>query len=115
MYAGEDVVLTAITRIEILQGRFDSVMKAADGGQLLQARQRLAETEGQLATFDVLPIDAAAAAAFDRLRKDKKLTKIGRGDLLIAAVVLANKATLVTRNAKDFGRVPGLLLVNWVD
>jgi len=111
----EDVVLTAITRIEVLQGRFDAVMKAADGDQLLQARQRLAETEGQLAAFDALPIDAAAAAAFDRLRKEKKLTKIGRGDLLIAAVVLAHKATLVTRNTKDFGRVPGLLLVNWVD
>src|SRR5947207_14913333 len=99
----EDIVLTAVTRIEVLQGRFAAVMKAADGEQLLPAQQRLAESEGQLAAFDVLPFDAAAAAEFDCLRGGRGLKKIGRGDLLIAAIVLAHKATLVTRNTKDFG------------
>lgn len=111
----EEVVLTAITRIEVLRGRFDAVLKAADGGELQRAWQRLGQTESQLAAFDVLPLDAPAAAEFDRLLKEKKLRKIGRGDLLIAAAVLANKATLVTRNTKDFGQVAGLLQENWVD
>src|SRR5262245_28804215 len=97
----EDVVLTAITRIEVLQGRFASVMKAEDAEQLLLAQQRLAESERQLASFDILPVDAAAAAEFERLVGTKGLRRLGRGDLLIAAVVLANKATLVTRNLKD--------------
>jgi predicted nucleic acid-binding protein len=38
---------------------------------------------------------------------DTELKKIGRGDLLIAAITLANQATLVTRNEKDFCLVPG--------
>jgi tRNA(fMet)-specific endonuclease VapC len=43
------------------------------------------------------------------------LRKIGLPDLLIAAITLPNKATLVTRNTKDFGKVPGLQIENWVD
>ena len=63
----------------------------------------------------MFPIDDAAAAEFDRLREHKKLKKIGRGDLLIASIALANRATLVTRNQRDFRLVPGLQLDNWVD
>ena len=68
-----------------------------------------------LAKIPILPFDEAAGAEFDRLRQNKKLKKIGRGDLLIASIALANKATLVTRNTKDFGKVPGLKIENWAD
>src|SRR4051812_19613393 len=85
----DDVVITVITRIEVLQGRFAAVLKAASRDQLQQAQHRLTESERQLAAFDVLPVEAAAAAEFERLLGTKGLKKIGRGDLLIASVVLA--------------------------
>ena len=110
-----EVVLTSITRIEVLQGRFASVVKAADRYQLLLAWDRLAESEADLGAFEILPLDEAAAAEFERLLGTKGLCRIGRGDLLIASIVLANKATLVTRNVKDFQKVPGLQLENWAD
>jgi tRNA(fMet)-specific endonuclease VapC len=113
--ATDDVVLTLITRIEVLQGRFAAVLKAANQEQLQQAQDRLVESEAQLATFDILPIDAATAARFERLVNTKGLRRIGRGDLLIAAIALANRAILVTRNARDFRLVPGLQIENWVD
>jgi len=113
--ATAEVVLTVITRIEVLQGRFAYVLKAEDGERLLLAQYRLAETEKDLANFIVLTIDAVASAEFDRLRQNKKIKKIGRRDLLIAAIVLANRATLVIRNHKHFSKVPGLRIENWVD
>ena len=111
----EEVTLTVVTWIEVLQGRFASVLKAEDGEKLLLAQQRLAENEKDLERFNILAIGSDAAAEFDRLRKDKKLKKIGRADLLIAAIALASKATLVTRNIKHFRQVPNLQIENWMD
>ena len=112
--ATAEVVLTAVTRIEVLQGRFAAVLKAENGPKLSLAYERLLTTEQDLANFVILPMDAAASARFDELRQMKRL-KMGRADLLIAAIVLAHAATLVTRNLKDFCQVPGLQVENWVD
>lgn len=98
----------------VLQGRFSSILKAENGAKLLQAHQRLEENERDLEVFAILPVNAAVSAEFDRLRQNRKL-KIGLADLLIAAITLANGATLVTRNQKDFLKVPGLQLQNWLD
>lgn len=113
--ATDDVVVTIISRIEILQGRFATIIKAANGVELQRGQERLDLADQDLAAFRVLPVDSAAAAEFDRLRQNRKLKKLGRGDLLIASIVLAHRATLVTRNLKDFRQIPGLHVENWAD
>jgi tRNA(fMet)-specific endonuclease VapC len=111
----DDVVTTIISRIETLQGRFATLLTAANGVELRTGQERLDRAERDLARFRILPISEAAAAAFDQLLRSKSLKKIGRRDLLIAAVTLAANATLVTRNRKHFCLVQGLQVVNWVD
>ena len=59
----------------------------------------------------VLPFDKEAATRFELLRQAR--VRIGSMDLKIAAVCLANNATLLTRNSKDFGQVPGLKFEDW--
>ncbi len=103
------------TRIEILRGRFDFVMKASSRVELLKAQQLLDQWEHRLAGVRVVAVSEPVAVEFERLRAIKGLRKIGRGDLLIAAVTLAQKATLITRNVKDFKLVPGLRYENWAD
>jgi tRNA(fMet)-specific endonuclease VapC len=111
-----EIAITIVSRIEVLQGRFDFIMKAASGEQLLRAQGWLDETVRSLARVEtVIPVEPAGAAEFDRLRSNKKLKKIGRGDLLIASITLAERATLVTRNVKHFRQVPGLQIENWAD
>lgn len=110
-----DVVITIITKIELLRGRFEFVLKAESGASVLRAYELLAHTEDLLAQLQILPFDAEAAAHFDRLRAQSSLRKIGRADLLIASITLAQRATLVTRNVRHFRQFPGLKVVNWVD
>jgi tRNA(fMet)-specific endonuclease VapC len=113
--ATDEVAITIVTRVEALQGRLAFLMRAADGEELLPAQQWLQRTEADLARLPVVPADAGAAAEFNRLLGTKGLKKVGRGDLLIASIALANSATLVTRNLKDFRKFPGLQLENWAD
>jgi len=110
-----DVGTTIITRIELLRGRFDFLLKAATGLELLRAQQWLIRSEELLAQITVIPMNEVAAGQFDRLRGLKGLGKIGRADLLVASIALAHRATLVTRNVEHFRQVPGLKIVNWVD
>jgi tRNA(fMet)-specific endonuclease VapC len=111
----EPVVITIVTRIEVFQGRFASLIKAASGSELQRAYSRLLKAEKDLRPFPVLAINDASSTEFDRLLRLKGLKKVERGDLLIAAIVLANKATLVTRNVKHFRLIPGLSVENWAD
>ena len=110
-----EVAISVVTRIEVLRGRFDSVLKAVDETELRRACEMLESSEQYLAEFSVLPFENLAIEKFDLLRDEKKLRKIGRPDLLIACIALAHSATLVTRNVKDFASVPGLLRENWAD
>ena len=111
----DEVATTLITRIEMLTGRFASVLKAPDGLHFFRAQQRLQQTEFNLTTLKIIPADAQAVAEFDQLCQNKKLRKIGRADLLIASIALAHKALLVTRNQRHFRLVPGLKIDNWAD
>ncbi len=113
--ANADVATTIITWMEVLQGRFQAVFTAADADQLERASQRLQESVSQLNTLPIVPINRPVAKQFAALSANKKLKRIGRGDMLIASIALAEKATLITRNARDFSLVPGLAWENWAD
>ena len=111
----DEVAIAIITRIEVLLGRFATLMKAADGAQLQRGQQRFDRAERDLKAFRSVPISDAGAAEFDRLRRNKKVRKIGRGDLLIAAIVMRYSVRLASRNQRDFRQVPGLQVENWAD
>ncbi|AMV30254.1 tRNA(fMet)-specific endonuclease VapC [Gemmata sp. SH-PL17] len=111
----ELVALTLITRLEMLRGRIDAVIKAASAEELLRACLGLATSEEFIGAYRIVQISESAAEQFVQLRANKKLKKIGPGDTLQAAIALATGATLVTRNIKDYASVPGLKLENWAD
>lgn len=108
-----DIATTIISRIEILRARYEFLLKADSGEQLLRAQLWLRRSEELLNQVKTVFFDNVAALEFDRLRKLKKIKKIGRADLLIASIAIANRATLVTRNLKHFRQVPDLNFENW--
>ncbi len=79
------------------------------------ARNRQA-LEMFLAPLSILPFDTAAVWVYGDLRADleRSGTPIGSLDTMIAAHALSQHAMLVTNNTREFAKVPGLRLENWV-
>lgn len=79
------------------------------------AAPRLEALAQLLRPMQVLPFDSACAAhaASIRVALEATGTPIGPHDTLIAATALRHQATLVTRNVREFSRVPGLQCLNW--
>ena len=102
-----EILISAITLAELEFG----VAKSARGAE---NRSRL---ELFLARFEIAPFDARAAAAYGPLRAalETKGTPIGPLDTQIAAHALALGAILVTGSVREFGRVAGLKVENWLD
>lgn len=69
-----------------------------------------------LAPLEIFPYDEQAIWHYAELRHQLQSTgqSIGSLDMLIAAHALALKVTLVTNNVKEFKRVKGLIVENWV-
>lgn len=81
-----------------------------------QSLRNLADIEGLAARLTVLPFDDNAATQFGQLRAElaKKGKPIGPYDLMIAGHARALGLTLVTNNTREFKRVPGLRIENWI-
>jgi tRNA(fMet)-specific endonuclease VapC len=79
------------------------------------ASPRLAALSILLRPMQILSFDSECAviAAQVRAQLESLGTPIGPHDTLIAATALRHHATLVTRNVREFSRVPGLLCLNW--
>lgn len=69
-----------------------------------------------LAPLVVEPFGEAAASTYGAVRADLERagTPIGSMDLLIGAHALALGRTLVTNNSREFRRIDGLRVENWV-
>ena len=107
----DDLATTIVSYEEQVRGWLARIAQAttpqrqvADYGELKQLLQ-------DYCNIAVIAYDAQACAHFEQWRKAK--IRIGTMDLKIAAIVLANDATLLTRNLSDFSKVPGLNVEDW--
>jgi predicted nucleic acid-binding protein len=103
-----DLIVPLVVAVEIESGRYEAVLKAGTGEQLLLMQDRLLSTRKFLAKFVVLDFDPESATEFEKLKRNKRLGKVGNVDLQIAAVALAFRAKLATRNTRDYSSIPGL-------
>ena len=101
-----EIKIPAIVKAELLLGVEKSMQR--DKNHELYSRF--------LESFEIVAFDDAASAHYARIRAglEKKGQIIGPDDLIIAATVLSQKGTLVSHNTKEFRKIPGLLLENWV-
>jgi tRNA(fMet)-specific endonuclease VapC len=105
------VGLAVVTVEEVLRGRLGALAQAADGPARIARYSLLLESLELLHQFSHVPFVQKAEDELQRLRAQK--LRVGSQDLKIAAIALANSLVLATRNQRDFGRIPGLVLEDW--
>ncbi len=71
--------------------------------------------EGFAGRLEVINYDEAAAYHFGQLRRELKGKEIGPYDFMIAAHARSLGLTLITNNTREFMRVEGLRVENWVE
>lgn len=107
----QELSTTIVSLQEQLEGRLAQIRKARDPERLTMAYKFLKKTLGLFADVTILDYDAAADRYFQTFRKEG--IRIGTQDLRIASIVLSNKGVLLTRNLRDFEKVPGLAVEDW--
>lgn len=101
-----DIGISTITLVELEYG-------AARSAQPRKNRQAL---EQFISPLYLAAFDREASEAYGRMRAalEKKGLPIGAMDMLIAAHAVSLGANLVTNNEREFRRVPGLRVENWI-
>lgn len=94
-----------VTLQELTLGAAKSVQPARSQAYIGMLRQ----------LYALLDYDAEAAQQAGRLQAvlQRQGTPIGPMDAQIAGIALAHDLTLVTRNLREFERMPGLRVENW--
>lgn len=100
-----EAVLCSVVKAELLYGARNSARVSAG----LRALEAFFRPFASYSFDDEAALIYGAIAA--ELRREGKL--IGSNDMQIAAIAISTNATLVTRDVRDFERVPGLRFDTW--
>ena len=111
IHPADAVGISPISIEETMRGRLAVLTRHQTGAAHVQAYAHLVASVELFRLFPIIPFDSASEARYQQLRAAR--LRVGSQDLKIAAVALTNNLTLLTRNRKDFGRVPGLALDDW--
>jgi tRNA(fMet)-specific endonuclease VapC len=106
-----DLKTTAINVEEQLRGRLAQVAEAKSGISLTNAYRWLSETVKLLADFEVLQFTEEAQLIYQDFKSRR--IRVGTQDLRIASIVIAHNGVLLSRNLRDFEKIPNLMVRDW--
>jgi tRNA(fMet)-specific endonuclease VapC len=106
-----DFGLSVVSFHEQVLGAHNFINRAQTNIDMLRGYALLSEVLQGFASSPVLPFDAQAIAIFDELQR--KRVRVSTMDLRIAAIAVSHNLVLLTRNVRDFGKVPGLATEDW--
>jgi tRNA(fMet)-specific endonuclease VapC len=111
LHAQADFALSVASFHERVLGGHTFLNRSRTTVDLIRGYSLLLEVLHIYRANPVLPFDATAASTFDGLQAQR--LRVGTMDLRIASIALSRGLILLTRNMRDFGRVPGLLTEDW--
>lgn len=107
----KDIAITIVTFEEQMYGRLNRIRRATSGDEIISAYASLRKTINYLTDFELLDFDLDAENYYREFLRQK--IRVGTQDLRIAAIALAKSGILLTRNRRDFERIPGLRFEDW--
>lgn len=105
------IAVSVVTVEEMIRGRLAILARRSAGEERVRAYAKFMETVAFFGSVPVVPFDLRCDAKFQELRSLQ--LRVGSQDLRIAATALVHTLILVTRNRRDFERIPGLPLEDW--
>jgi tRNA(fMet)-specific endonuclease VapC len=102
----DSVAICPINIEETMRGRLGPLARVLTGTKHIQAYAHLVAAEEMFRLFPLVPFDRVSESELQHLRAAR--LRVGTLDLKIAANALTNALTVLTRNRRDFSRVPGL-------
>jgi len=102
----ENISVSSITIAEMEYG-------IAKSSRPQEAESKLYEF---LVPFTIVDFNTNSARYYGKIRNElnTKGTPIGSMDLMIASIAMASDMKIVTNNVKEFERIPGLQIENWI-
>jgi tRNA(fMet)-specific endonuclease VapC len=110
-HAPTELAISIMTVDEQLTGWYTLTRQARRPEEIARAYAQLGEAVVRLARWRILAYTESAIARVSQLKGLRLNVRVM--DLRIAAIALENTAVMVTRNQRDFGRVPGLSVEDW--
>jgi tRNA(fMet)-specific endonuclease VapC len=113
--AKHEISVTIVTVQELYNGWVGRINDPSLRHNLPGLYSKLSTTVKYLQTIEVLDFTPEADICLKKLLKDYPPLRKNRleKDMRIAAIALSLGATVVTRNQRDFGQVPGLSIEDW--
>jgi tRNA(fMet)-specific endonuclease VapC len=102
----EDIKIPALVKAELLLGVEKSERKELN----------IISYNKFLEPFEVVSFDDGSSVVYAKIRAalERKGKVIGPNDLIIAATVISHKGILITHNTKEFSKISGLQIEDWV-
>jgi tRNA(fMet)-specific endonuclease VapC len=110
-YPASELAITVITVEEELAAWYSLLRKVHDPDDLVMAYTRLAEAVPVLARWQIPRMNSASVVRYEKLKSMN--LNVRKMDLRIAAITLEHGGVLVTRNTRDFQRIPSLQVEDW--
>ncbi|MGL6338244.1 MAG: type II toxin-antitoxin system VapC family toxin [Waterburya sp.] len=107
----EQIAITIISAEEQIRGRLNVIRRAKSPRELVLPYQRLKDLLEDFSNVNLLNFTEDASVVYSELVRQK--IRIGTQDLRIASIALAVEGIVVTRNRRDFEKVPKLQLEDW--
>jgi tRNA(fMet)-specific endonuclease VapC len=110
----DSVAISIVTAEEKMKGRLAAINSLSGIERVDRLAIAYRALQSSIEDLQILPILPFSELAKDRYRDllQQKI-RVGSHDLRIAAIVLSVEGILVTRNRRDFEKVPGLQMDDW--